>query len=73
MKKLTLNLETLTVESFAAADTQPSRGTVVGAEAMFTGPDQCMTVICGDSEIRACMILRRMIAGRRPPGLQTRR
>ncbi|HEX6041504.1 hypothetical protein [Longimicrobium sp.] len=55
MKKLTLNLDTLKVESFAAADVQTSRGTVVGAE-LFTGPDQCVTISCGDSEIRACMI-----------------
>jgi hypothetical protein len=54
MKKLTLNLDALKVESFAAADAQPSRGTVVGAEAMFTGPDACVTISCGDSEIRAC-------------------
>lgn len=55
MKKLILNLETLTVESFEAAGPRNAGGgTVHGAEAVFTGPNACVTVSCGDSEIRAC-------------------
>jgi hypothetical protein len=51
MKKLTLNPDALKVESFAAVET--SREAVVGAEFM-TGPANCVTISCGDSEIRAC-------------------
>lgn len=55
MKKLTLNLETLKVETFAVAGTREgARGTVLGAEALLTGPANCVTITCGDSEIRAC-------------------
>ncbi len=50
MKKLTLNLEALEVETFAVAETHGS-----GAEAFLTSPDNCMTVSCGDSVVRACM------------------
>lgn len=53
MKKLTLNPDALKVESFAAADTQTSSGAVAGVEFM-TGPANCVTISCGDSEIRAC-------------------
>ena len=52
MKKLTLNVETLAVESFEAAAPQTSRG---GFAAEFlTGPANCVTISCGDSQIRAC-------------------
>lgn len=53
MKKLILDMEALEVESFeAAAPSDRTRGTVLGA--MLTGPQACVTVSCGDSEIRAC-------------------
>lgn len=53
MKKLTLNLETLTVESFEVARTgAPERGTV---QAAMTSPDNCVSHTCGDSVVRACM------------------
>jgi hypothetical protein len=51
MKKLTLNLDALEVESFAVAG---AREDARGAEAFLTGPANCVTVSCGDSEIRAC-------------------
>lgn len=53
MKKLTLDLDALTVESFQPADAQPTRGTVIGAEFM-TRPDNCVTVSCGNSEVQPC-------------------
>jgi hypothetical protein len=52
MKKLTLNLESLAVESFEAAAQSAARGTVVGA--MMTSPANCVTVSCGNSEIQPC-------------------
>lgn len=55
MKKLTLDLESLKVESFPTADAQHSRGTMIGADAFMTGPDNCVTITCGDSKIRACL------------------
>ncbi|HEU0300262.1 MAG TPA: hypothetical protein VFR37_12425 [Longimicrobium sp.] len=54
MTKLTLNLEALEVESFHAATPQASRGTVIGAEGMMTGPANCVTISCGNSEVRPC-------------------
>lgn len=55
MKKLILDLDALAVETFEAADARSgTRGTVAGAERFFTGPDNCVTITCGDSEIRAC-------------------
>ncbi len=54
MKKLTLNLESLTVESFQPGDAQQVRGTVVGAEAVLTSPDNCVTISCGNSEVQPC-------------------
>lgn len=55
MKKLTLNLEALEVETFTVAGArEDARGTVRGAEAFLTGPANCVTRSCGDSEIRAC-------------------
>ena len=55
MKKLTLDLDSLKVESFQPADAQHSRGTVVGADAFLTGPANCVTISCGDSKIRPCL------------------
>ena len=55
MKKLTLDLDSLKVESFQTADAQQSRGTVLGAEVFLTGPDNCVTVSCGDSKVRPCL------------------
>lgn len=54
MKKLTLNLESLAVESFEATAQPASRGTVVGAEAVMTGPANCVTISCGNSEQQPC-------------------
>ena len=54
MKKLTLNLESLAVESFTAAEQTAARGTVVGAEAMMTRPGDCVTISCGNSEVQPC-------------------
>lgn len=54
MKKLTLDLETLKVESFQPAEAQPTRGTVIGAEFFMTTPDNCVTISCGDSKVRPC-------------------
>lgn len=55
MKKLTLDLDSLEVQSFQTADAQPSRGTVVGAAAFLTSPANCVTVGCGDSKVRPCL------------------
>lgn len=55
MKKLTLNVEALEVQTFETADPQASRGTVLGAEAFLTAPDVCVTVGCGDSSVRPCL------------------
>jgi hypothetical protein len=56
MKKLTLNVEALKVETFQTAGQQTSRGTVLGAEAFMTSPAVCVTYGCGDSEVRACLL-----------------
>jgi hypothetical protein len=53
MKKLTLNLDALEVQSFRPSEQQQARGTVIGAE-FFTSPDNCVTVSCGNSEVRPC-------------------
>jgi hypothetical protein len=53
MKKLTLDLEVLEVESFQTADPQPPRGTVVGADGSTIAP-YCISFTCGDSHIRPC-------------------
>jgi hypothetical protein len=55
MKKLTLDLEALDVESFQTADPQPGRGTVMGADGS-TIPPYCVTFTCGDSHIRPCQV-----------------
>lgn len=55
MKKLTLDIEALDVESFHPAGEQASRGTVVGADAGSTLPPYCISFTCGDSQIRPCM------------------
>ena len=55
MKKLTLDLDALDVQTFELVDArQQTRGTVVGAAAM-TLPEYCITFTCGDSHIRACL------------------
>jgi hypothetical protein len=53
MKKLTLDLDSLAVESFRTAYAQ-GRGTVNGAE-FLTGPDNCVTISCGDSVHQSCL------------------
>lgn len=50
MKKLTLDLNALEVEAFETAAPLES-----GSAALLTGPNACVTVSCGDSEIRACL------------------
>ena len=56
MKKLTLDLEALDVESFEPSGSRrQARGTVAGAEAVMTLPEYCITFTCGDSHIRACV------------------
>ena len=54
MAKLTLNLETLDVQSFEAVEAQQAHGTVFGAEPTYTQPDCCYTFGCGDSVRQAC-------------------
>jgi hypothetical protein len=55
MKKLTLNLDALKVEQFETTEPlRNSRGTVVGADALMTGPENCITHTCGDSVRVAC-------------------
>lgn len=54
MKKLTLDPDSLAVESFRTAEPQPVRGTVRGAE-FLTGPDNCVTISCGDSVHQSCL------------------
>ena len=55
MKKLTLDVDALQVESFHPADERPTRGTVVGAESGSTLPPYCISFTCGDSHIRPCL------------------
>ena len=56
MKKLTLDLEALAVESFEFSDPRrQARGTVAGAEGVMTVPPYCFTFTCGDSMIRPCL------------------
>ncbi|HEV3049468.1 MAG TPA: hypothetical protein VGX50_04130 [Longimicrobium sp.] len=52
MKKLTLDLDSLKVDSFQPAEAQQGRGTVIGA--MLTSPANCVTVSCGNSEVQPC-------------------
>lgn len=54
MKKLTLDLDSLKVDTFQPAVAQRVRGTVNGAEAMFTNPNNCVTISCGNSEVQPC-------------------
>jgi hypothetical protein len=54
MRKLTLNLDALKVEQFEVSGQQDARGTVVGADAFMTGPDNCVTITCGDSVRVSC-------------------
>jgi hypothetical protein len=53
MKKLTLDVEALEVESFRTADRPQPGGTVLGADGS-TIPPYCFTFTCGDSQIRPC-------------------
>ena len=53
MKKLTLDMDTLTVESFEAG-AQPGTRTVFKAESTNTTPACCYTFGCGDSIHQAC-------------------
>jgi hypothetical protein len=55
MKKLTLDIEALDVDSFQTADPQPPRGTVLGANGS-TIPPYCFTFTCGDSRVRPCQV-----------------
>ncbi len=55
MKKLTLDVEALEVESFDVAEPQPSRGTVMAADGASL-PEYCITFTCGDSHIRPCKL-----------------
>jgi len=55
VKKLTLNLETLDVQSFEPVDApRQAGGTVFGAEPTYTQPECCYTFGCGDSVRQAC-------------------
>jgi len=54
MTKLTLNLETLTVQSFDVEARQQTRGTAFVAEPTNTSPACCYTFGCGDSINQAC-------------------
>ena len=55
MKKLTLDLETLDVQSFEPVNApRKTRGTVFGAEPTYTQPECCYTFGCGDSVHQAC-------------------
>lgn len=54
MKKLTLDVEALEVESFGTAEPRAGRGTVAAAQALETLPGWCISFTCGDSQIRAC-------------------
>ena len=57
MRKLTLNLDALKVEQFQTVDQhQGARGTVMGADAVMTGPDNCVTISCGDSVRQSCEV-----------------
>ena len=53
MKKLTLDLEALDVDSFEPADSRQMA--VAGAEEGMTVPPYCFTFTCGDSRIRPCL------------------
>ena len=55
MKKLTLDLEKLNVQSFEAADApRRTREIGFGAEPTYTTPECCYTFGCGDSIHQAC-------------------
>lgn len=56
MKKLTLNLDALKVEQFEVSDRRDARGTVVGADAFMTSPENCVTHTCGDSVRQSCEV-----------------
>lgn len=52
MKKLNLDIDALQVEAFEVTAPRGERGTVLGAE--FTGPANCVTISCGNSEQQPC-------------------
>ncbi|HEX8904339.1 MAG TPA: hypothetical protein VF771_05825 [Longimicrobiaceae bacterium] len=55
MKKLTLDLETLDVQSFEPVDERErTEGTVYAASPTDTTPECCYTFGCGDSIHQAC-------------------
>ena len=55
MTKLTLNLETLNVQSFEPADArQQAGGAAFGADPTLSAPACCYTFGCGDSVQQAC-------------------
>lgn len=56
MKKLTLHVEELAVESFATGTGAESRGTVRGAEASATCPFLCFTAVtaCNCPSAKPC-------------------
>jgi len=55
MTKLTLNLETLDVQTFELVDARhQTRRIAVGAEPTYTMPECCYTFGCGDSVRQAC-------------------
>ncbi|HEX8904340.1 MAG TPA: hypothetical protein VF771_05830 [Longimicrobiaceae bacterium] len=55
MKKLTLDLESLDVQSFEAVDEQQENGgTVFARSHTDTGPECCYTFGCGDSINVSC-------------------
>jgi len=54
MKKLTLDLETLDVQSFEPANARQTRATAFGADPTNTTPECCYTFKCGDSINQAC-------------------
>lgn len=56
MKKLTLDVEALQVESFSTAAPHASRGTVIAADGGSTLPPYCISFTCGDSQIRPCQL-----------------
>jgi hypothetical protein len=56
MKKLTLDLEALEVESFAADEPHDARGTVLAAAVSGTLPICCVSFTCGDSQVRPCQV-----------------
>ena len=55
MKKLTLELDTLTVDSFVAGDSADGRGTVRGHDTRYT--EFCGTRTCGYPTYCGCQVV----------------